>query len=187
MKKIFIILMIISLSGCVAERKGGPVVSEVEIPKCPEIIKAAGQNLEDIGVDKGKVQTWATLTLALRIQPCNLCQRVVNAVYVLKDEKGIYKPAMIQFMQAVKKTEPNNVGQDAKQKKDIADTLKNKRDAEKNIEAKAYLDAVDQIQAFLIDELRIPRDDAKNFIIDHFFIPLMTAEENTKQDQKPEN
>jgi hypothetical protein len=174
MKKIIIILLVISLSGCVAERKGEPAVAKVEIPKCPEIIKAAAQNLEDIGVDKEKVQTWATMMLALKIQPCDLCQKVVNAVYVLKDEKGIYKSAMITLMQAVEKTEPIVPGPAMKQNKEIGDTLKNKNDVDGNTEAKKYLDAVEQLQVFLIDDLRIPKDDAKNFIIDHFFIPLMT-------------
>jgi hypothetical protein len=174
MKKIFIILFVLLISGCVAERKGAPAVAEVEIPKCPEIIKAAAQNLEDIGIDKAKVQSWSRMTLALRIQPCNLCQRVVNAVYVLKDEKGIYKPAMMKLMQAVEKSEPNTTKPLAKQKEDFGNTLKTKNDIERNAEAKKYLEAVDQLQAFLIDELRIPRSDAKNFVLDHYFIPLLT-------------
>jgi hypothetical protein len=192
MKKIFIILFVLSFSGCVAERQGAPAVAEVEIPKCPGIIKAAAKNLEDIGVDKGKVLSWTEMTLALRIQPCNLCQRVTTAVYVLKDEKGIYKPAMIQLMQAVEKSEPNTTKPNAarpvtKQKEDFGNTLKNKNIIEENTEAKKYLEAADELQAFLMDELRFPRDDAQNFISDHFFIPLMTTDENTAQTQTTNN
>ena len=180
MKKTFLILLVISLSGCVADRKGEPVFEPKDIPGCPDMIKAAAKSLEQMGIDKTKVQTWKDNTLSMKIQPCSACQKLNEAAFILKDEKGVYKAAMTKLVQAVETIDPNAAPPTSKQKKEIGNSLMGNNDLKGDALAGKYINALEGLQSFLISEIHLTPGETRNFVLDNYFIPLMKPDEKTQ-------
>ena len=180
MKKTLLVLFGILLSGCVAERKGEPVVENVKALKCPDAIKVAVQNLEQLGLDKEKLNIWKKTALSMEEQPCSMCQKLIEATYVLKDENDVYKPAMSELMQSVEKTEPNTSLQTQSRKENTKSPPVDDKEESINNLAGQYINAVDTVKVFLISQLHLKVEEANNFTIDRFYVPLMKNEKETQ-------
>jgi hypothetical protein len=180
MKTGFVILIVISLSGCVATRKGPPTFEDTNIKNCPEVIKTLAKDLEQLGIDHAKIQAWKNQTLSMKVQPCKVCMRMSESVYILKDGRGVYKPALKKLIQAVQEFDPNTSPPTEKQTKEIGSSLMESKDKNNYVLAGEYINALEDLQAFLISQVRLPPDEIKNFILDNFFIPLMKQDEKTQ-------
>ena len=181
MNKTFLILLIISLSGCVASRKGPPTFEESNPPVCPEIIKSTAKNLEALGVDKAKVREWMNRTLSSKVHPCNVCQKMNEALYVIRDDNGTYRAALKKMIQAVDEaSDPNAAPPTEQQIKEIESSPTDDLDRESVTLAGEYSSALEDRQTFLISQIRLPVDETENFILDKFYIPLINQEEQTK-------
>ena len=178
MKKTLVILVGILFLGCVAERQGDPTIESGKALKCPDTIKIVAKNLEQIGLDREKLKIWMNNTLSMDEQPCSFCQKLIEAAYVLKDESNYYKPAVSKLFQEAEQADPNSSPKTQDQNKIIirkqADVMNDKI----NALAGQYFNSVDTVKVFLITQLGYKTEDANNFTIDHFFIPLM---KNTKK------
>ncbi len=174
MKKTIIILMVILISsGCVASKKGPLGLEPEKIPGCPELIKVSANNLEQIGIDHTKVEKWKDSSLKMTLQPCRLCQKLNKALYVLRDENGTYKDAMIKLIQAVEKYDPNAAPPTNKQTKEVGNALINSGQMDNQTLAGQYIIALEDLQMFLIGEIHLTSTEARNFALDKFFIPLL--------------
>lgn len=180
MNKIYLILLIISLSGCVATRKGPPRFKENNPPVCPDVIKATAKNLEDLGVDKAKVQAWRNEVLSLKAQPCNVCLKMNETFYIIKDENGDRRAAMKKLIQSVEASDPNTAPLTEKQTKQIGLSMTENNDKEYTALAGQYMSALDDLYAFLVGQVHLQAEETRNFILDKFYIPLIKQEEQTK-------
>jgi coenzyme F420-reducing hydrogenase delta subunit len=185
MKKILVILIGILLSGCVAERKGDPTIESGKVQKCPDAIKITAKNLEQLGLDKEKLRIWMNNTLSMKEQPCSICQKLIEAAYILKDESNYYKPLVSRLLQTAELTDPNNTSQTKGQNEDIKSKQEYSRDAKINALAGQYFNSVDTVKSFLITQLNYKAEEANNFTIDHFFVPLMKNQEKAQDSNQP--
>lgn len=181
MNKIFLVLVVILLSGCVATKEGEPIFKPEPIPKCTELIKSTADNLKQLGVDQTKVQSWEDNVVSMEVQPCADCQRLNEAVNILKDENGEYKDAMIKLIQAVEKYDPNSAKLTSKQTKELSNTLMESNDTERYSLAGQYTKAIEVLQIFLIADINLTPAETKNFILDKFYIPLIKQQEEQAQ------
>jgi hypothetical protein len=181
MNKTFLILLIISLSGCVASRKGPPRFRENNPPVCPKIIESTAKNLEELGVDKTKVQKWKNETLSSKVHPCNVCQKMNEAIYIIRDDEGTYRAALKKLIQAVDEaSDPNAASQTEQQTREIGSSMMDGLDKESVTLAGEYTNALEDLQTFLISRIHLPADETRNFILDKFYIPLIQQEEQTQ-------
>lgn len=175
MKNIVLIIFAIVLLGCVAERQDGPAMDAQKLLNCPEIVEATAKNLEQIKVEPLLVQTWKKSVLSRKTQPCSACQKLNSAVYVLNDEKGIYKPAVLELIKNVSQEDPNKTPTQSKPY--ISSTTIDQKIMEKTALARQYLNAIDDLQLFLSTELKMTVLNARNFAMDNYFIPLLQEKE----------
>ena len=115
-------------------------------------------------------------TLSLKKQPCNVCQKFNEAAFVLRDDNGTYKAAMVKLIREVEKSEPNSVSPDKTE--EIGNSLMDKKNMSGYTLARKYLSSLDDLQVFLVGEVRLSPNEARNLILDKYFIPLI------KQDEK---
>lgn len=175
MKNIVLITFAIVLLGCVAERPDGPAMDAQKLLNCPDVVEATAKNLEQIKIEPLLVQTWKKSVLSRKTQPCSACQQLNAAVYVLNDEKGIYKPAMLEMIKNVSQEDPNKAPTPSKPY--ISSSSIDEKTMEKTALAQQYLDAIDDLQLFLSTELKMSVLNARNFAMDNYFIPLLKEEE----------
>ncbi len=175
MKNIFLIIFAIVLVGCVAERPDGPTMDAQKMLSCPEIVEAAAMNLEQIKIEPLLVQAWKKSVLSNKTQPCSACQKLNSAVYVLNDEKGIYKPAMLEMIKNISQEDPNKAP--IQNKPYISSSKIDQQTMEKTALAQQYLNAIDDLQLFLSTELKMSVLNARNFAMDNYFIPLLQEQE----------
>ena len=88
---------------------------------------------------------------------------------------------MTALINVVETFDPNAPAPTVKQEKEIGNALIDKGGKESRAFAGEYIGALDDFQAFLVSELHIPPVDARNFVLDKFFIPLLKKEEKTQQ------
>jgi hypothetical protein len=184
MKNIVFIIFAIVLFGCVAERPDGPVMDAQKVLNCPEIVEATAKNLEQIKIEPLLVQTWKKSVLSKKTQPCSACQKLNAAVYVLNDEKSIYKPAMLEMIKNVSMEDPNKAPMQSKPY--ISSTTIDQKTMEKTALARQYLSAIDDLQLFLSTELKMSVLNARNFAMDNYFIPLLQEQEKFQDPNQPQ-
>lgn len=177
MKKIVLITFVILLTGCVPVRQDGPALDAKKVLKCPELVEAAAKNLEQIKIDLLLVKAWKSTVLSDKMQPCNACQKLNTAAYVLNDANGIYKPAMLEFIKKVREEEPNEA---PTYKPYIGESKISSKDMEKYALAQQYMRAIEDLQNFLSTEIRMPALEAKNFVLDNYSIPLLQEAEKVQ-------
>ena len=181
MKNVILIMFAVLLVGCVPVREDGPALDAKEVLKCPDIIKAAAKNLGQFDVDPMLIEAWKSNALSKEMQPCSACQKLNTATIVLNDENGIYKPAMLDFIQDVGEQDPND---SPTYKPYISDSDITDKDMEKYALARQYLRAIDDLQSFLVTELRMPSITVRNFVLDNYFIPLLEVEKEVQDPNK---
>ncbi|MBN1974179.1 MAG: hypothetical protein JW787_11105 [Sedimentisphaerales bacterium] len=157
-----------------------------KVQKCPDAVKASAKNLEQLGIDKIKIKKWKDSALASKTQPCNSCQRLNAAVYILKDENGTYKSAVKELIKIVEKSDPNAAPPTAQQQKEAGNVLMNSKGLQGNALASSYIDSLEDLRLFLVNQIRLPRDEAQNFILDNYFIPLMQNNEKLQDPNRPQ-
>jgi len=179
MKNIVLIIFVILLTGCVADRKGEPSIEAEKVLNCPELVEKAAKNLELLKVDPLLVVGWKQTILSKKIQPCSACQKLNVAAYVLNDEDNIYKPAMLEFINDVGKEDPNTAKEASKPY--ISATSVNDKEMERYALAQQYMNAIEQLQTFLTSEIRITSVKARDFVLDNYFIPLLQEQQKMQE------
>ena len=149
-------------------------------------IKIAAKNLEQLGLDKEKLKVWMNNTLSMKEQPCSMCQKLIEAVYILKDESNYYKPLVSKLLWEAEQVDPNNSSQTKGPNGDIKSQQEYSRDAKTNALAGQYFNSVDTIKAFLITQFNYKAEEANNFTIDNFFVPLMKNQGKVQDSNQPE-
>jgi len=182
MKNIVLIIFAILFIGCVPERQDGPAIDTKKILNCPDLVDAAAKNLEKFKIDPSLIQSWKKNTLSQKMQPCSACQMLNTAAYVLTDENDIYKPAMLDFIKNVEKEDPNKV---PTPKPYISESKIDSQNMRNYALAQQYMDALENLQAFLAIQLRMPVPEAKNFVLDNYFVPLVAQDEKAQNPNQP--
>ncbi len=171
MKNIVFVIFAIVLLGCAAERPDGPAMDAQKLLSCPEIVEATAKTLDQIKIEPLLVQTWKKSVLSKKTQPCSTCQKLNAAVYVLNDEKGVYKPVMLEMIKNMSLEDPNKAS--TQNKPNISSTTIDQKTMDKTALAQQYLNAIDDLQLFLNTELKMSVLNARNFAMDNYFIPLL--------------
>ncbi len=181
MKRILSILIVVLFSyGCASTTKGPLGIEPTKYISCPDLVKEAAANLEHIGIDHEKVEKWKNDSLEVPQQPCSVCRKLNDAIYILADESGEYQNAMKKTIQAIEEYDPNSTLPTKEQEKEIGNTLMDNSATNNYTLADRYIGALDDLQTFMMTELRISPYDARNFVLDHYFIPLLKEGEQTK-------
>lgn len=182
MKKIVLILLVVTFVGCVAEREGQPPIETEKVLHCPEIVEQTVVNLQKLKVEPLMIEVWKKNVLSEKLQPCGACQQLNVAAYILTDEKGIYKPAILEYIKNMGKKDPNApVVVD----KPYIDSTNDNTKVGKNELADQYMSAIEDLQNFLSTEIQLPYLDAKNFVLDNYFIPLLKEEQKIQDVNQP--
>ena len=104
-----------------------------------------------------------------------------EALYVIRDDNGTYRAALKKMIQAVDEaSDPNAAPPTEQQIKEIESSPTDDLDRESVTLAGEYTSALEDLQTFLISQIRLPVDETENFILDKFYIPLINQEEQTK-------
>ena len=98
MKKILLILCLFCITGCLTTNKETDLVRNLTVTGCPTLIQLTAQDLKELGVDENIVQTWMVNTLSGDIQPCDACEKLIQAAIVLKDKEGIYSDGLAKVI-----------------------------------------------------------------------------------------
>lgn len=115
-----------------------------------------------------------------------MCQKLIEAAYILKDESNYYKPVVAKLLQTTEQTDPNNASQIKDPNEDIKSKQEEAKNAKINALAGQYFNSADTVKAFLITQFNYKAEEANNFTIDHFFVPLMKNQEKTRDSNQPE-
>lgn len=178
MKNIILIIFAILLTGCVPVRKDGPAIDAQKVLTCPDLVESAAKNLEKLKIDPIRIQAWKKNVLSNKTQPCSSCQKLNIAAYVLNDVNDVYKPAMLEFIKDVEKEDPNRTP--AYNKPYISGTTIDEKTMGKSALAQQYLNAIEDLQNFLITEIKMPVLSAKNLVLDNYFVPLVEQVEKVQ-------
>ena len=81
---------------------------------------------------------------------------------------------MLEFIKNANKEDPNKAP--TYEKPYISESTVNPKEMEQYELAEQYMNALEELQTFLGAEIKMPIIDARNFVLDNYFIPLLKEE-----------